>query len=232
VKTIFESASAYNWLEVMMSESVAVLSGSILDYNRVNMIFRSILKERTRLLFTRYSVDSVILEGDSFQIVMKDPQDVIRMVLEMRAMLKQLVHSQHPKGLDIRVSIGLGDHDEHQIEISRFTQAWVRSNAGLDDLASRNGRMGVNTGIPESDALIGATMRLLDRVVASWSESQASAMEYTLQGMTQHQIADILHITQPSVNNRLKLAQWNEIEHLIEVWESFVVQKSNMEYVY
>jgi hypothetical protein len=215
-----------------MSGSIAVMTGSILDYDRLNTTIRAIVKERTRLMFARYSVDLVTLEGDSFQIVLKDPQNVIRMVLEMRAILKQLVHSQHPRGIEMRVSVGLGDHDAERIEMSRYTQAWVRSSTGLDDLVARNGRMGVSTGIPKSDALIGATLRLLDRVIASWSQSQASAIEYALQGLTQHQIAEKLHITQPSVNNRLKLAQWNEIEHIIKVWELFVIQKSHTVYVY
>jgi hypothetical protein len=215
-----------------MSGSIAVMTGSILDYNRINTTFRAIVKERTRLMFARYAVDLVTLEGDSFQVVSRDPQNVIRMVLEMRAILKQFISSQHPRGLEIRVSVGLGDYDAERIDMSRYTQAWVRSSTGLDDLVAKNGRMGVSTGNPTSDALIGATLRLLDRVVASWSEYQASAMEFALQGMTQHQIASKLSITQPSVNNRLKLAQWNEIEHIIKVWESFVFQKSQIVYVY
>jgi hypothetical protein len=154
------------------------------------------------------------------------------MVLEIRAMLKQLTHAEHPKGLDARSSIGLSLVDDGAIETPHRSIAGVRSSSGLMELHSRNGRLGVSTGNYDSDALIGATLRLLDRVVAGWSSSQASAMEHALQGLTQHQIAEMLNITQPSVNNRLKLAHWNEIEHIIEVWESFVMQKSDTEYSY
>jgi hypothetical protein len=215
-----------------MNESIIVVTGIIIDYNRANTTMQVIAKERSRTIFNRYAAAIVSVEKDTFQVTMKDPNDVIRMVLELRAMLKQLLHDQHPRGLDIRASIGLGDLDEGDLNKPKYSVAGVRSMSGLSDLTSRNGRLGVSTGNYENDALFGATLRLLDRVIACWSSSQAAAMEYALQGLTQHQIAEILQITQPSVNNRLKLAHWNEIEHLIEVWESFVYQKSRLEYSY
>ncbi len=219
-------------MEYVMNETIAVVTGIIIDFQRANTTMQSIAKERSISMFKRYSVDALNIEGGSFQAVLKDPQIAIRMTLELRSMLRQLTHAQHPKGLDARTSVGLGDIAHGDVLTPNESIAWVRSASGFEELTSRNGRLGVSTSNYDNDALIGATMRLLDRVVAGWSASQASAMEYAIQGLTQHQIAEILNITQPSVNNRLKLAHWNEIEHIIDVWESFVMQRSDTVYIY
>jgi len=215
-----------------MNDIIVVVTGTMIDFHRANKTIQSIAKERCTTIFERHSVDRFTVDGESFQAMMIDPKDAIRMVLQIRAMLRQLTHVQHPKGLDARSSVGLSLSDDAAYDTPQESIAGVRSSSGLMELITRNGRLGVSTGNYENDALFKATLRLLDRVVASWSASQASAMEYALEGLTQHQIADILSITQPSVNNQLKLAHWNEIEHIIEVWESFVMQKSDSEYTY
>jgi hypothetical protein len=165
-------------------------------------------------------------------MLMKSPHDAIRLCLEHRAMLKKLNHQKHPKGLDARVSIGLGEFTGDMMTDNKQNTALRRSIRGFDEVSNRNGGLGVRTGDHDTDALLGTTLRLLDRVVSGWSSSQSAAIEYALQGMTQHQIADLLHITQPSVNNRLKLAHWNEIEHVIQVWEYLTMQKSEPEFIY
>lgn len=209
-----------------------MVAGVVLDFDRVNATMKSIIKDRLTAVFNRYNTTNVEFITGEFSAVMSDSHDALRMILEQRAMLKQLTHKIHPKGLDSRTAIGFGDFGDDLNVDSQLATARIRSAMGLSDLNSRNGRIGVTTGLGELDAILGTTMRLLDRVVCGWSSSQAAAMEYALQGMTQHQIADILHITQPSVNNRLKLAQWNEIEHIIDVWESITLSKNKAEYSY
>jgi len=215
-----------------MSEGFVMVAGHIIEYDRANATIKSIIKDRLIAIFNRYNATDVTIQAGDYQAVMSDSHDAMRMVLEQRAMLKQLTHKMHPKGLDSRTSIGFAEFGDDADFESQITSSKLRAVMGLSDLNSRNGRIGVTTGLGELDAILGTTMRLLDRVVCGWSSSQAAAMEYALQGMTQHQIADILHITQPSVNNRLKLAQWNEIEHIIDVWESITLTKNKFEYQY
>lgn len=215
-----------------MNDPIAVVTGTIVGYDRANTTVKTIVRERTRSLFGRYVDEAQSIEHGTFAAQMKNPTDALRLCLEYRASLKQLTHQLHPKGLDARTSIGLGEQDANKAYESSSTVAVSRSSKGLDELMSRNGYLSVSTGSSEVDTIIGTTLRLLDRVVMSWSASQAAAMEYALQGMTQHQIADVLHITQPSVNNRLKLAHWNEIEHVINVWEGLSLQRDNVEYLY
>lgn len=215
-----------------MSEGFVMVAGLVIDFDRANTTIKTIVRERLTSIFDRYNTQDITFEAGGFQAWMSDAHDALRLVLEQRAMLKQLTHKAHPKGLDSRTSIGFGDLGEDASDDMLTSTSQMRAVMGLSDLSSRNGRIGVTTGKVDLDAILGTTMRLLDRVVCGWSSSQAAAMEYALQGMTQHQIADILHITQPSVNNRLKLAQWNEIEHIIEVWESITLTRSKVEYVY
>lgn len=215
-----------------MNESIAVVTGTIVDFGRANTTMQTIAREKTSSMYKRHAIESYTIEGNAYIAVMQDPHDAMRLCLEHHAMLKQLVHNQHPKGLDAMMSIGLGGFDDSTNDTPAHYAAKKRAEIGLGVLKSRNGRLAINTGSIDVDALLGTTLRLLDRVVTGWSASQAAAMEYTLQGLTQHQIADILHITQPSVNNRLKLAQWNEIEHIIQVWEGLMVNWNDVEYLY
>lgn len=215
-----------------MSEGFVMVAGVITDYNHANTTIKSIVKERLATVFARYNTQDVRIQNGEFQAVMHDAHDAMRMILEQRAMLKQLTHKLHPKGLDTRTSIGFGDWSDDVNAELQTASAWDRAATGLSELETRNGRISVTTGNQEIDAILGTTLRLLDRVVFGWSSSQAAAMEYALQGLTQHQIADILHITQPSVNNRLKLAQWSEIEHIIDVWETLTFSKSKSEILY
>lgn len=215
-----------------MSEGFVMVTGVIIDYDRANTTIKSIVRDRLAAVFARYNTQDISIQSGEFRAIMHDAHDAMRMILEQRAMLKQLTHKLHPKGLDTRTSIGFGDWVDNVSTDMHSVSALTRAAFGLSELESRNGRISVTTGNQEIDAILGTTLRLLDRVVFGWSSSQAAAMEYALQGLTQHQIADILHITQPSVNNRLKLAQWSEIEHIIDVWETLTLSKSKAEILY
>lgn len=206
-------------------ETISVISGVVVDANSANTTIKKIMRDRITTTLQRHGIVDDSPNQETFQVVLNDASNALMAMLELRAVLKQLTHVHHPRGLDARVSIGLGDIEfmASTIRDSDGT-AFQRSELGLQLLESRNNRLAICTGHEDRDSWLGIIARMLDRVVVGWSASQAAAIEYALQGYTQHQIADLLHITQPSVNNRLKLAHWAEIEHTMGVWRSSIHQ--------
>lgn len=171
-------------------------------------------------VLSAYRVPFDLSRGGSFQAIFERVGDALQAILRLRAALKQIVARTNPKGLDARAAIGIGTLDfmADSVAASRGS-ALQRSVRSLERMAPRGARISIESGDAERDAWITVAARLLDRVISGWSPSQAEAMQLALNGYTQHQIAEMLDITQPSVNNRLKLALWGEIDLILELWQ-------------
>jgi DNA-binding NarL/FixJ family response regulator len=68
--------------------------------------------------------------------------------------------------------------------------------------------IGIKTGNDDWDAEFYAHCSSLDFLLARCTKPQAAALYLALKGLTQVQIAEHLHISQPTVQQRLKALGW------------------------
>ena len=155
--------------------------------------------------------------GDSLQgLLTKNKAAALRTALSLYCFLAA-------EGFRIRQSIGLGDvsFSGDNIITSDGT-AFRLSGQNIDELKKRNELMSVaaeNQSFTEEWQVHSAALNfLLERL----SSAQAEALYLQLQNTRQEDIAKALHISQPSVHQRLQAAGWTVINPIVQRFESLV----------
>ena len=181
--------------------------------------------------------------GDSLQCEAQQPEQSLRIALMIRSFFKAYIPKKDEttaasttkkvrsaKGyfataFDIRLAVGIGSVDFIQKDkISTSDgQAFRLSGEALDDLKTESYRMAIKTLHPDFNELMEAPVLLLDALMQKWTQNGAEVVLYKLQNKKDDEIADILKISQPAVNQRKKNAYWDAVEKLITYFEKSVL---------
>ena len=157
-----------------------------------------------------------IFRGDSWQLLVIDPAQSLKIGLFFRAFLRGKMKS---KRVDTRISIGVGFIDiipEEGVS-SGDGEAFRLSGEALESL-SRSHRMVIS--FPESlisnnHKALDVILKLIDVLARDWTEKQAQAVSGALLEYTQEKIARSWFerdISQQAVAQHLDRAGWNAIE--------------------
>lgn len=212
----------------MVGGVFAVLTGDIVDSSELQNIKEQPVSGIIQLagnwvkrhFSTAIHAQIDIFRGDSWQMVVHQPLNAIRIGLYFRAVLRGLY------GVDSRVSIGFGGVDYLPSEnISTGTgQAFTLSGQGLE-MCVKPTRM--NLRFPsskinlESQGLNTIT-RLIDLQVGRWTPGQAQAAAGALIGLTQAEIAANWQpdpVSQQAISQHLDSAGWTQIKGALDYLE-------------
>jgi len=121
--------------------------------------------------------------------------------------------------LDVRVAIGVGPVDLSGVNAlgEAMGTALVRSGRALDGM-SRRQRLAADTGDPASNAEFAVQLVLMDEVIQRWSDKDARAVAYRLQGATQADSAASEEVSQSAIAQRLSRAGWSSLHTAVERW--------------
>lgn len=178
--------------------------------------------------------------GDSLQCEAKSPEFALRLALIIRAFFKAYMPEEEgPKlvlredrpakgyyttDFDIRLAVGIGEVDF--MRKGKITgsdgEAFRLSGENLDALKQESHRMVVKTFNKDFDEQLEPSILLLDAIIQKWTQNQGELVLYMLQNKKEDEIATLLKISQPAVNQRKKNAQWFAIEKLIQYFEKTV----------
>jgi hypothetical protein len=202
----------------------AVLTGDIVDSSRLSENSAgsiSRILERTGEWVKTHFQSAVqgpidVFRGDSWQLVVSEPAQAIRIGLLFRVFLRA------EYGIDSRVSIGFGEIDYLPLEnISTGTgQAFTLSGQGLESHL-KSARM--NLIIP---SLIGTLegqgleiiTQLIDLQVGGWTKGQSQAVAGALIDLTQAEIAGSWQpepVSQQAISQHLESAGWSRIKNAL-----------------
>lgn len=199
----------------------AVLTGDIVDSSRrgqnspgpISLLLQEVGGTVKRSFSDVVEGQIDVFRGDSWQMVLAQPPQAIRVGIFMRALLR----SEH--GIDSRVSIGFGEIDYlPQEKISTGSgQAFTLSGQGLEDNLKR-ARMAVF--IPSLEGTLegkglNIITQLIDLQIGSWTQGQSRAAAGALMEMTQAEIAASWQpgpISQQGISQHLENAGWSQIK--------------------
>jgi hypothetical protein len=161
-----------------------------------------------------------IFRGDSWQMVVLDPGNSVRIGLYFRSYLKSNF------GIDSRVSIGFGPVDHlPKDNISTGTGlAFTLSGQGLLECVKP---VRMNISLPDSLNDLNAkglntVIRLIDLQAGRWTQSQSQAIAGALTGLTQSEIASGWlpePISQQAISQHLDNAGWSQIKDALDYLE-------------
>jgi len=207
---------------VAKTAKAIVITGDIIASSKLSPLKRKKLQDRLNVFIKKTNkaypdFKAQQFRGDSLQALLtKNKVAALRLALSTYCFLAI-------EGFKIRQSIGIGDVSfTSDNVITSDGTAFRLSGQHIDEIKRRNELMSItaeDTSFNEEWEVHSASLNfLLERL----SSAQADALYFQLQNTRQEDIAKALHISQPSVHQRLQAAGWSVINPMLQRFESII----------
>jgi hypothetical protein len=202
---------------------VGVITGDIINSKKVKPSVW--LKTLKKVLdsFGESPKNWEIFRGDSFQIEVSNVADLLDVAFQIKAAIKTI------KGLDVRLSLGLGDKTYASRKITQSNgSAFVRSGELIEDLKKMKINLAINSGNEMFDNELNLYLKLALVAMDSWLVTPAETVLLALQNreLPQEELGKILGIKQNAVSARLKRSRYYE---LLEVNKMFQLKLAQLQ---
>lgn len=175
-----------------------------------------------------YPID--IFRGDSWQFVVAEPEQALRIALDIRCGLQSLDLADP---ILTRIGIGIGDVDfipEAAVSEGDGT-AFRLSGEALEEMDRHSHltiRIADANATPECAGLY-VLATLMDAIANRWTAKQSLAVSGALKGLTQEQIGAVWQpypVSQQAVAQHLDSAGWNAISRGLDFFERVIAEVS------
>lgn len=145
-----------------------------------------------------------IYRGDSFQILIHEPQLALKVALILKARLLSLFGDSKIKS-DARIAIGIGTVRMHNAKIIESQgEAFELSGAELDRMIKESMNLSIGTPWDRPNEEFKVNCLFADSIIGSWSAKTAeSVLRYLLYCETQEKQAAYFNVSQPAISKRL-----------------------------
>ncbi|WP_179020334.1 transcriptional regulator [Winogradskyella forsetii] len=161
-----------------------------------------------------------IYRGDSFQLESNSIEDSFRTSVYIKAFLKSI------KGIDVRMSIGIGTKDYEGNSVSESNgEAYIFSGETFDNLKKEKQNLKIKTSNNTLNEELNLYFRLALIAMDNWTVNSAEIVKLSLEypEMIQSQLAKIIGINQDAVSKRQKRAYLDEILELDALFRKKIV---------
>jgi SatD family (SatD) len=205
---------------VAKSAKAVIITGDIIASSKFTPVKRKKLQNRLNAFIKKISGNypdfkAEQFRGDSLQCILtKNRSAALRTALSLYCFLAA-------EDFKIRQSIGIGEisFTGNNVITSDGT-AFRLSGENIDELKKR----GELISITAADAAFSEEWKIhsssLNFLLERLSNAQAEALYLQLQNARQEEIAKALHISQPSVHQRLQAAGWTVISRMLQRFET------------
>jgi hypothetical protein len=219
----------------------AIITGDVIHSTRMSMELRDWLFKQIIAALKQWDKDfgmrSETFRGDSFQCLVKNPAEVLKLALIQKTYIRSLIpynlHEVNKKSkivinreitspigiLDARIAVGIGKVEllSNRLASSGGT-AFQLSGLLLDKMKNRKQSLAIATEDKFNDELE-TEFILLDAIISKTTPLQCEVLNLKLLGYTEHQIAKRLNIGQSAINQRSTSGNWNAIESMLKRFE-------------
>jgi predicted XRE-type DNA-binding protein len=208
----------------------SVVTGDIIHSSKLSNSQRKVLLKQMKQLFEGLcdkdkSLKIDIYRGDSFQAVQENIDQALLTTLKIKAGLKR--SSLLKTGVDVRMAIGMGEISLFSKKIQESDgEAFRNSGQVLDKMKNMEQTLMFKSPWDDMNDEMEAHCFTLDAITGRWSPQMAEVVFELLEGLKQVQIATKLGIKQPSVNQRIKLANWSAVERVLQRFERLIKLKN------
>lgn len=217
-----------------------VITGDIVDSTKVESNKRtellSAIKDMTADInqYIDNSVKIEIYRGDSFQIIIPNPLEALRIAVLTRLGLQcrtpDTKNKKRQENWDARISLGIGSISFNSSTIVESDGEAFRNSGREFDLLGKNERMAVSTPWTEINEELKVSTKFADILISNWSYSQAEVVYYyLLERITQKELAKKLGLSPQALNKRLVGAKVDAIELYLTRFEQIIKERHGAE---
>lgn len=209
-----------------MDKIKGVITGDIIESSAIQIKYRDFLLESIRRIANELNViEPLTIEffrGDSFQMVINNPENAMLIAILLRAGLKSHTPKECKKPWDARLSLGVGSISYHADNIVLSDgEAFQYSGRELDEIGKR--RLIVKTRWPYVNEELQVSTAFADDVVSSWSVSQSQASyQALLYNTSQKDIANKLQKSAQNISKLLGAAKVNLVQMYIDRYHKLI----------
>jgi hypothetical protein len=185
-------------------------------------LIRSASTEVNRHLDPGEQIHVEIIRMDQFIGKSESPATALKSLLMLASQFRFSSYRSLRIRKELRLSLGLGPVEYEQQQLRESDGTAIRAAAeGLEGM-KRNQRLSIRTPERAISEEFEVSCYFMDILIHDWSDEQAEAVFLSLTGMNQMQISEVLGISQPAVNRRLKAAHHDAILKFIDRYEKLI----------
>jgi hypothetical protein len=192
------------------------------QFSKIPDLIRASFQAVNRLVPEEGKLKYEIIRMDEFLALSASPQHSIRSVIMLFSAFRFLSYRELEIRLELRMCEGIGPVEYAQEYLRESDGTAFRQASGGIKKMKRNQRIAIDSphkGLNEEFAL---SCSFMDILIHDWSDEQAEALFLNLTGKNQTEISQLLGISQPAVNRRLKAGHFDTVNKFIKRFEQLM----------
>lgn len=205
----------------------AVISGELApgarvsdeQFSKIPDLIRASFQAINRLVPEESKLKYEIIRMDEFLALSESPVHSMRSVIMLFSAFRFLSFKELQTRLELRICEGIGpvEYAQDYLRESDGT-AFRKALTGIGKM-KRNQRISIASPAKSMNEEFALSCSFMDILIHDWSDEQAEAVFLNLTGKNQTEISQLLGISQPAVNRRLKAGHFETVNKFIKRFE-------------
>lgn len=201
----------------------AVLTGDIVNSTKLKTVLEKKLVKALQSILSPYQYE--FYRGDSFQVLVKKPEEALRVALLCRTAAISISKKATINTADIRFSIGLGVVSLPVKTLGAAkSEAFVLSGRAFDELQIADSRLVISSVNGLANIGLQVIADYLNIIFKVMTGKQAEVILALLQQQTQRAVAASLKKSTSTIHQHVVSGRWIEIEKLLQHYENIINQ--------
>lgn len=211
---------------VIAGELAPVARVSDAQFSKIPDLIRASFQALNRLVPEESKLKYEIIRMDEFLAFSESPTHSMRSVIMLLSAFRFLSYKELSERLELRICLGIGPVEYAQDHLRESDGTAFRKASEGIGMMKRNQRITITSPVKTLNEELALTCSFMDILLRSWSDEQAEALFLNLTGKNQMEISQLLGISQPAVNRRLKAGHSDTVRKFIHRYETLLKPES------
>jgi hypothetical protein len=190
--------------------------------SKIPDLIRASFQAVNRLVPDEGKLNYEIIRMDEFLALSNSPVHSMRSVIMFLSAFRFLSYKELSERLELRVCQGIGPVEFAQEHLRESDGTAFRNASNCIGKMKRNQRISITAPGKAMNAEFALSCSFMDILIRGWSDEQAEALFLHLTGKNQVEISQLLGISQPAVNRRLKAGHFDTVHKFINRFEQLL----------
>ena len=198
------------------------------QFSKIPDLIRASFQAVNRLVPKESKLKYEIIRMDEFLALSESPLHSMRSMIMLFSAFRFLSYKELSERLDLRMCEGIGPVEFAQDHLRESDGTAFRKASSGIGMMKRHQRISITSPAKALNEEFALSCSFMDILIHDWSDEQAEAMFLNLTGKNQMEISQMLGISQPAVNRRLKAGHFDTVRKFINRFEYLLNPESQI----